>query len=93
MHSRLKKKPNRRLLGRTYPKHFTHTELCGLLSKWLIHSLLWFVLSVVAAQCLLLVGASRPWVSPVDRLEGVPFHPHFEQENLSFDRVLPKRER
>ncbi|WP_139070679.1 hypothetical protein [Paenibacillus sp. KS1] len=91
MHSRLKKKPNRKIAWRTYTKHITHPEICGLLSKWLVRSLLWFVLCVVTAQSLLLVGAFRPWVSPVDRLEGVPFHPPFEEENLSFERGLQKR--
>ncbi|EJW18116.1 hypothetical protein M5X00_09355 [Paenibacillus alvei] len=67
---------NREVSGRSFRRHISRIELCSLASKWLIRALLVLVISVVIAQCLLLGGASRQWLSPVDKLEGIPFHPY-----------------
>lgn len=76
----------RKISGRDFRRHISQIDLCSLASKWLIRALLGFVISVIIAQCLLLGGAFRQWLSPIDKLEGNLFHPYVKERNFSFGR-------
>lgn len=47
--------------------------------RWMMRLCVSFVILVVAAQCLLLIGGLRHYICPVERLEGIPYKQAFSR--------------